>query len=68
MTYEHGQPSFRIDSYIDKDLETIELVQTDTISGAIQRDIMRLREEATRQALIELGWTPPAKDKSPRTV
>lgn len=30
------------------------------------REFMNLEEEATKQALIELGWTPPDEKKEPQ--
>lgn len=62
MANDTFQPKIKIEYCADKDLETIELRQIDTVTGRIQLDTLRLRDAATRAALIDLGWTPPKKD------
>lgn len=44
------------------DIETIQVERR--VSDEVTRQIINLHEEAVRQALISLGWTPPHKTKS----
>lgn len=42
----------------DGDIET----KVTNLAGEVSRFVISTREEQTRQALIGLGWTPPAKE------
>jgi hypothetical protein len=63
MTDAPFQPEIRFDWTADKDLQRIELIETDTTSGQVQRRMLDAREAACREALIELGWTPPGDQR-----
>lgn len=61
---------FEVKSVVDKNKKEISL-ETFMGSGAItteqisiMRNIMRTNDAKVRAGLIELGWTPPANEKS----
>ena len=56
MTEEFG-PKFKITTNFSPDL--IEQVVEDPI-GNITKQVIRLRDEGVRKALIAMGWTPPS--------
>ena len=43
-------------------------LMTEDITGRYYREVMRTKDEATRTALIALGWTPPELKKYIFTV
>lgn len=55
---------FKVNTGFSKDavISTIEH-HTDLDVSVISRQILNLREEGIRKALIELGWKPPKEDE-----
>jgi len=43
----------------EPNLVTGEIKQITTIAGRIQEEIIQTKSEQIRNALIDLGWTPP---------
>lgn len=52
--------TFKLDiaSIIDREKGIVELCTSDA-RGLISREVMRLKEQAVREGLIALGWSPP---------
>jgi len=46
----------------DSIIQETQLYQGDTLLRVVSQNILELKESGTREALINLGWTPP-KDK-----
>lgn len=53
-----GSMRWNITSSIDRENGFV-MLDTEDYAGKITREIMRTKEEAIRNALIALGWTPP---------
>lgn len=58
------QPSVKVECNFNPDEIHLTTVMTDMhgIENSFAHGVMRLREQAVRDALIALGWTPPATD------
>jgi hypothetical protein len=55
-------PRYTFDIAVDHETESIALKTTSTVNGiakVVMLEYMRCKEQAIRQGLIELGWTPP---------
>jgi hypothetical protein len=48
----------KIDTQVNKELQEIHLT-TSVMLDRLHKEVMSLREEAIKKALIALGWTPP---------
>ena len=51
---------YKITPHVDYEAEEIHL-KIEDLAGKTITEIYRLKDEAIRQALINLGWTPPPK-------
>lgn len=60
-------PKIRIANYTSpryiKQITTLEDTPAAPMLDLIHRSIIDLQDEATRQALIQLGWTPPTNTR-----
>jgi hypothetical protein len=58
----NNTPKFKVDyniSYeVSKELQTITMYEKNA-TNLLMKSVCNLREQAIRQALIDLGWTPP---------
>jgi hypothetical protein len=55
-------PKYTFDIAVDHETESIALKTTSTVNGiakVMALEYMRCKEQAIRQGLVELGWTPP---------
>ncbi|MCK4815345.1 hypothetical protein KA005_06210 [bacterium] len=48
---------------IDHNLNEIHIASFGLSGEELHRKVMRLEDQAVRDALIRLGWTPPKKEK-----
>ncbi len=54
---------YKITPFVSRELQEIHL-KCEDFAGNVRTEILRTKDEAIRQALIKLGWTPPADDKA----
>lgn len=54
-------------TFLDRERGEIRIVETELTDGNVKQRIettLKTREKVIREALIELGWTPPPEERS----
>ena len=65
----HGKPTITADVYWRSDPDKNEIALEIEIAGHKFRElVLKLEDQALREALVALGWTPPAQDAERLTL
>ena len=60
MRFDQRNEGSQIEVSVESHLDGTNLYLTTKVAGEVSRRILSLEENAIKEALISLGWTPPS--------